>query len=134
AEARLYAGLMAKFIEWVAPQYEEIKRRWPGWDANARTKATLVGGHARTPGIVAELAVAFRVFLAFAESDGAITRPKREELRDQFWDTVTAVSASQILDQVTHQPENQFLRLVSAVVSSGRAHIAATNGDPPKGA
>ena len=59
----LYQHAMQSYLEWIAPQYEQILEEFNTRIREAREIARQNRQHARTPGIVAELYVAFSLFL-----------------------------------------------------------------------
>src|SRR5262249_43860144 len=62
----LYAASLAAFIKWVAFRYDTIRDELRGRVEALRDEVATDGQHARTPSIVAQLAVGFRYFLDFA--------------------------------------------------------------------
>src|SRR5262249_31076690 len=77
AAAGSYAQALAAFVRWLAPQYGAIRGRLRQEVAELREKARADGQHARTPGIVADLAVGLHYFLDFALAASAITAEER---------------------------------------------------------
>jgi hypothetical protein len=132
AAAGLYARAMACYLAWVAPSYGQIQARLPEMVAELRAQAAADGMHARTPGIVASLAVGFRFFLQFAELAGAISAPERGRLRSESWQALLAAADLQVVKQEAAEPAKNFLRLLAAVLASQRAHVAGIDGDAPE--
>jgi hypothetical protein len=91
-----------------------------------------VTGHGRTPEAAAHLMLGWELFLSFAEESGAIDPDTREQLRSQAWDTLCAVAREQQGYHVSEDPVDRFLRLLSAVLESGAAHVAdsQSEGEP----
>jgi hypothetical protein len=50
----MYAQVLAGFLHWLAPRYEEVRSRLPQEHAALRTKALGEENHPRTPGIVGD--------------------------------------------------------------------------------
>lgn len=133
AAAGLYAQALACFLAWLAPTYPRIRAALPGLTAELRTKATADGMHARTPGIVANLAVGLQGFLTFAEVAGAVTHSEAERLQSESWQALLEAADLQAVKQEASEPARHFLRLLAAVLASQRAHVAGIDGDAPEG-
>src|SRR5262249_23505480 len=78
-----YAAALSGFIRWLAPQYEAVRGRLRAETAELREQVRAAGQHARTPGIVADLALGLRYFLDFARGVGAVSEKERAELWQQ---------------------------------------------------
>ncbi|MGH7223354.1 MAG: hypothetical protein ACRELF_09005, partial [Gemmataceae bacterium] len=129
----LSAASMAGFIRWLAPRHEEICGRLSADRAKLRDTAA-VDGHARTSGIVADLAIGLQHFLDFARKVGAIDDARRAELWGRGWSALCDVGQSQGEYVRASDPVDTFLRLLSASLASGRAHVAAVDGSHPEAA
>jgi len=122
---------MACYLDWLAPQYGSIRQSWSSKIAQLRAKATAAGRHARTPGIVAELKLAFLLFLKFCEEAGAITTAERESLNVRCWEALCEAAGRQAAHQSDTEPAQHFLRLIVAALASGQAHLADLDGRQP---
>jgi hypothetical protein len=131
ANAGKYAQALAGFLRWLAPQYGAVRARIQAEAAELRDRALADGQHARTPAIVGSLAVGFRYLLEFARSIGAVSASEREELWERGWRAFREAAAASGSNSAIAEPAGLFLRLTSAAVSSGRAHLANADGDPP---
>jgi hypothetical protein len=134
AAAGKYAAALAGFLRWLAPQYDAIRGRLRAETAELRDKARGDGQHARTPGIVADLALGLRYLLDFARSAGAISETERSELWERGWAALAEAGAAQAGQIATAEPAGLFLRLLAAALASGRAHVAARDGNEPANA
>jgi hypothetical protein len=72
AAAGLYAQALAGFVRWLAPQYDDVRRRLRSEITELRQAATRSAIHRRTPEIVANLALGLRYFLTYAREIGAL--------------------------------------------------------------
>ncbi|MDP9476913.1 MAG: DUF927 domain-containing protein, partial [Actinomycetota bacterium] len=133
AREGLYASAMAGFVSYLARDYERIQQRLPAEKQRLREEASQAGQHKRTPGIVADLALGLKYFLAFAEEAGAVTTEEAAELWERGWKAILGAAASQAGHQAASEPARRFVELISSAVASGRAHIAATGGGKPQG-
>src|SRR5262249_14843199 len=131
AAAGKYAAALAGFLRWLAPQYEAVRARLRVELAELRDRARAGGQHARTPGIVADLALGLRYLLDFAVAAGAITEAERAELWERGWEALAEAGAAQADHLAAAEPAGQFLRLLAAAVAGGYAHVAGADGNAP---
>jgi hypothetical protein len=136
AAAGLYAASMAGFLRWLAPRYADVRAGLRQEHAELREWA-LAGGdgqHARTPGIVADLALGVKHFLDFATEAGAVAAAERDALAKRCWAALGEAAAAQAGHVEAAVPCGHFLRLLAGVLASDRGHVAGPNGDAPDGA
>jgi hypothetical protein len=100
----------------------------------ARLRKTEVRGHRRTPTIIADLGAAFRLWLKYARDIGAITSEESDGLWGRVWSTLVEAGDAQADHQQTEEPVGKFLKLISAAIVNGRAHVAAPDGRAPESA
>jgi hypothetical protein len=131
AAAGKYAAAMACFIRWLAPQLDNIRSGFSSERAELRDKATSMGQHARTPCLVADLAVGLRYFLAFAVATRALSEEERDDLWKSGWDALVQAAAAQTAGIETAEPAGLFLRLLQAALVGGYAYLADEHGAPP---
>jgi len=81
---------------------------------------------------VADLALGLRYLLDFALTVGAINREQRADLWQRGWDALGEAAAAQAAHIATAGPAGLFLRLLSAAVASGYAHIGDKDGNEPR--
>jgi hypothetical protein len=132
AAAGLYAQALAGFVRWLAPQYDELCGRLPGERAELRDRAMTGTGSARTPGIVADLALGLKLFLDFARAAGAITEAEQADLARRSWQALAEAGVAQAEHVQAAEPTALFLRLLAAALASGRAHAAGPDGLEPR--
>jgi hypothetical protein len=132
AAAGLYAQSMSGFLAWLAPGYEAVHARLKAEHAKLRDRALAGRAHARTPGVVADLALGLTYFLTYALEVGAINEVERDELAGAGWATIAEVAAEQEEEILAQDSGRRFMRLLLAVLNSGRGHLAAVDGDEPK--
>jgi len=131
ASAGLYAGALAGYLRWLASRYAHVQRGLRSEVAELRDKALALTAHARTPGIVADLAAGWKHFLAFAVEVGAITPEESRVLFERAWQALGEAAAGQVEHVAAAEPVGQFLRLLSGALASGRAHVAGPDGNAP---
>jgi hypothetical protein len=131
AAAGMHAAAMSGFLSWLTPKYDAVREKMKIDIPKLREEATSSGQHARTPGIIAELAFGFRLFLKFAQVIGAITIEQRDNLRLQCWASLLAAADEQETHQKASDPARQFMRLLSSALATGRVHLADADRDGP---
>jgi hypothetical protein len=131
ATAGLYAQAMAGFLGWLAPQYDAIRAEVQDTAMRFRELTYRDQQHRRTASIAAELAAGWKVFLRFAVMVGAITALESNRLWNTAWKALEEVAERQAVYHESADPARQFLRLLAAVLSSGRAHLAGVEGSCP---
>jgi hypothetical protein len=128
----MYALSMAGFVACLAPQYEQIRSRLAAERSELRDRAAGDGQHARTPGIIADLALGLRYLLDFASTIGAVDTAERAELWLRGQAALREAGDLQTHHLESAEPTGHFLRLLSAAVASGRVHLAAPDGGYPE--
>jgi hypothetical protein len=115
----------------MAGRYETAQGQFQALLPKLRGRAAASGAHRRTPEIVANLAGGFGLFLAFARSTGAITDAEHAELLERSWRALGEATRAQAAHQGPAEPARRFLELLTGAMSSGRAHVAAPDGNRP---
>jgi hypothetical protein len=128
----LYAAAMAGYLQWLAGRMDDIHRTLRGQIVSLRSQATTSAQHRRTPEIVANLALGFRYFLEFAQTVGVIGSEDASDIEAQGWHAFGEIADQQHQHQRASEPTAQFLGLLQAAISSGRAHVVGPDGAPPE--
>jgi hypothetical protein len=132
ASSGLFSQVLAAFIRREASRRDALREERRKLVFELRNKAAKnLSGHPRAPEIVANLAVALWSFLDFAVEADALTPVQAAELRAQWWPALLQAGAAQAQFQTSEEPARRFLELVSSALSSGRAHLADTDGGTP---
>jgi hypothetical protein len=132
AATGLFAAAMAGYLRWLAPQIDKLQEALPGRQRALRDKLVQGGQHRRTPDIAASLIVGWETFLCFAEDAGAVSRADTARLLTRARAALTNSAEVQLAHQASEEPATRFVALLSAAISSGRAHVAHadTEGQP----
>jgi hypothetical protein len=128
----LYAQSLADFVCWLAPRYERTRETIAHDIAALQAQAHRDGQHRRAVANVASLAVGIRHWLRFAQDRGAITTEGSDALWERCWTALFEVCTHQQRYQDASEPTQHFLRLLSAAIASGRAHLASPSGSELK--
>lgn len=134
AAAGMFAKALGGYLQWLAPRLDGIRTQMRTAIPMLREKAALSGQHRRTPGIVAELAFGFQVFLHFATDCGAISPEEAARLWSRNWEALGLVAEAQQQHQASAEPTTRFIELLAAALISGRAHVSDARGDAPESA
>jgi hypothetical protein len=129
AAAGRFALVLASYVRWLVPRIAEVRRKLAFEAASLRDELHTKGEHARTPGLIADLLLGVRYFLKFALESGAITAERQQQLSERFRVACLAAAAEQAAHVQAADPAVFFLRLLAAVFTSGRAHLAVRRAD-----
>jgi hypothetical protein len=128
AAAGLYAQALAAFLSWLAPRYGEVRDGLDAARSGLRALAAAAGQHARTPGIVADLALGLHHLLDFAREVGAVDAATAAAHWERGWAALCEAAAAQDEHVRSAEPVGHFLRLLNTALASGEAHVAGTDG------
>jgi hypothetical protein len=137
ADAGLYAVAMASYIQHVARDRPGTLARLDELTAEYATRALSGGvqGHARTPGILAELAAGYNLFVEWAASEavGALEATALPRLLAAHWSWLLTLADAQQEQQTAADDAQRFIDLIISALGSGRAHLVDARGKPPEG-
>jgi hypothetical protein len=134
AEARLYAGATAGFLQWCAARLDSLRENIKQRFQQLRSLAATSRSHRRTPSLVADLFLGFEVFIEFAHDVGALTDSAVIAYRERAWRALGTWAVVQVKFQHQSEPTSRFLELLSSAISAGRAHVASKAGTTPEDA
>nr|MBA2782790.1 DUF3854 domain-containing protein [Rubrobacteraceae bacterium] len=123
----LLASAMSAYVRYLASQMGGLKESLPARQKELR--AVGVGTHARTPDVVASLALGLETFLQFAIEVGAVTKSEAGETWDAGWKALVDAAAAQAEHQASEEPTQQFRELLEAAIGGGDAHLADARTD-----
>ena len=127
-----YAQAMAGYLQWLARQYDDnFSARVSQEHAHLREKARREGLHPRVPGVVANLALGWKFFLAFALEVEAITAAQRDDLAQQVWKDLFKAAATQTSEIAARDCARRFLELVVGAINSGKAYLTSKDAGEP---
>lgn len=107
AQQGRYAQTLAAFVRWLAPQYDSVRSGLVAEAAELRNAVAISGQHARTPGIVADLAIGLRYFLTFAVEVGSLTVEDSAKLWEAGWQAIGAAAEEQAGHQQAGDPHRR---------------------------
>lgn len=125
-----YAQAMAGYLQWLAPQMDELRISLRTLHEELRQAARRGGAvHDRVPDNVVSLALGLYHFLRFAAEVGAITTTELSEHWEQGWQALLSQGDRQEVHVQQEEPAARFISLLSACLAAGHAHVA----DPDAG-
>jgi len=122
---------MAGFLRWIAPQMPTRAQRLTEELIRFRQLWSEKKAHSRTPDNLANLNLGLRLWLDFAQHIGAITSEEAFVLECSAEAAFADVAAAQADIQEHVDPVKQFLDLIVAAFTSGRAHLLSLDGSCP---
>lgn len=130
--ARSSASLaMAGYLRWLAGHLPELKSLLAGEIADLRDRLIESDTHARTPQAMANLAVGWRHFVAYALDVGAISQADADRIWEIVWSELRMLSRAQPSHQRSEEPARLFLDALLAALAARRVHVAGRDGDEP---
>jgi hypothetical protein len=127
-----YAAAMSAYVRWQAQHYDQLREEIPCLLDELRQEYRDEESHARTPGILADLALGWRCFLRFAVETGAIDSDEARDYSERARAGLLTMGRKQAIHQEASEPAKHFMRLIRTVLASGRAHIASILGIAPQ--
>jgi hypothetical protein len=124
ASAGKYAAAMAGYIQWLALDYEETRRKLPSQITTLRNLSLSSRAHARTPENAANLGIGLAYFLRFAFESRAVTKDEALKLLREGWQAVGELALEQTQYQDASDPVRMFIEFLSSALATGRAYVA----------
>ncbi len=135
ARQGVYAQALAGFLQWLATgdQIAALQAKTNDELAHWRSEWTRRGlsGHKRNATTLAQLARGWHHWLRFACEAGSINQADHNEYWRRVWQALAKAGAAQDQYQASENPATRFIELLQAALSSGKAHLAATDGGKP---
>jgi hypothetical protein len=125
------AACLSGYLKWLAPRIAGIQQKLRQRTAQLRQNVQAANQHARTPGIVADLLLAWQIFLQFVGAAHAMGKPGRDVLLAEIKKAILENAGRQADLVKTSEPSGHFLRLLTGALASGRAHVADCDGNEP---
>jgi hypothetical protein len=122
---------MRGFLEWLAPQYEELQTALPAAREEMRRDLHMRTGHLRQPEAMANLYVGLDLFCQFAESVGALDAARAQQLRDEAIRTFESFAARVRRQLVEIDPAERFVEVLNLLIVQGKVRLLDKLGDRP---
>jgi hypothetical protein len=124
-EVERFPHAIRGYVEWLRPRYNELRSRLPNRHFQLRGElGTLLGhgGHLRVADSLARLLLGVEMFAAFAEAAGAAEKLPAN-WRAKATTAFLEIGKRKIIRASGGKPAIVFLRVVRAMIATGRAHI-----------
>jgi uncharacterized protein DUF927 len=133
AQARegIYAAAFSGYIRWLANQRETLHAVCEQERHALRSALADEGQHARTPDMMANIALGWRMFLRYAKDSGVISVNQLRTYESGIFAALASARETQISYQAETDPARQFINLVVSAIRSQRVHVSNLNGEAP---
>jgi len=129
------SGVMAAYLQWLAPKLDQLKKDFPKYVKQYRDSAILDGiasSHPRAPEIYANLVAGAEQFIDFMQDVGAVSIEQANVLSSDIETGLRQAFSEQAAYQIEQDEVERFMQLLRAAFSSGSCHITdRLNQGPP---
>lgn len=128
AEEGIFAGAISGFIQWLAPQMDDLKETLKDEEIQLRDgylEKEFGSAHGRTPENLASLMLGWKTYLSFAVAVGAITEVRKQELIARAEAAFEEIASSQREFTKSEDPTVKFFEMIKTALMSGKAHVDA---------
>lgn len=139
ADEGWYGKTVAAYCCWLASRFEQVKKEIKNRadDLRHAFAAEVAGGHARLPGMLADLYLGYELFLRFAVEATAGEAVTSDELRGELElcrKALIEFGRAQLPHQIAADPPERYFELLRSALSAGKAHVAGPDGQRPANA
>lgn len=120
----VHAAWLARFVRWVAPQLDQLRRRLDQFVAGDRNRWSSFNVHARTVDALADLAASWRILAAYLRDAGDMALADVEALVRRGETAFVEVAREQERVQLGGDPVRLFLTVLRDLVEQGVVAIA----------
>lgn len=135
AAAQKFSGLMAAYLQWLAPQMDKLKHDFPKKVEQTRNAVIADGfctSHPRAPENFANLIAGLDVFVDFLQAQAGLSSEQCCVIQAEAESELRQLFDEQIEYLKDQDEVERFLQLTRAALSSGCCHIAySLNQGPP---
>jgi hypothetical protein len=114
---------MSAFLQWLAPQIENLKKTLPHRSIELREKARTSSMHLRVPTTIATLMIGLEIFFRFAVEKDVITIAERDSHIAMGWTALCNLGVMQAEHQLGEDPSLKFFSLIEAALIGGQGHL-----------
>lgn len=121
------AHCMRKYIEWLAPQMDELPEQLGARYKQLRSEFQgMQLSHSRAPGTIAHLVIGYEMYMRFMTETGALPDPDGELLRTEMAEAVKDIvsnSLAQSRESRAERPSRMFLDTIGELLLSREAYV-----------
>lgn len=122
------------FIEWCAPQLDDLRRRVAGFTQELRPRFKEFEVHARTVDALAELGASWLILTEYLLDAGAVDRGRARTLVARAQAALDRAAHVQALIQLAGDPAKLFTVVLHELVSAGTVTVTRDGSAKPTGA
>jgi hypothetical protein len=119
----IFAGMMAAYLQWLAPKIEQIQAARADELGELRPFFREEDAHARNDSNLSELYRGAWYMTLFALEVGAITEAERWAMLEQSYKALRTVGSLQAQNNTEHDPMNLFTAQLTALLATGKVHL-----------
>lgn len=127
--SRLFSEAMRGFIEYVAEDYEYVKREKASMLAEARNRFLMVDAHARQADILGALYLGMDLFLGFAAANNVITEEDCKVRLGQAETALKDLASEQNCHQRDSDTAERFKDVLSSLIEQGKIGFKSVNSE-----
>ena len=117
-----FRAAMRGYIEWLAPQADQLPQRLERMFYDFRDRANALmrrkGTHGRTNEAIAQIMIGLTVMMHYFESTGAIDHDGAAAIIERYWEIIARNSAAQSDASAEDSPASMFVRALSEMLMS----------------
>jgi hypothetical protein len=130
AAAGVLATAMAGFISYLADDYPDAQLYFRSRRMKLLQRAhTVDGTHRRTPGIIADLAATWEMYLDFLDDNDVISGKEQSKRWDEIWKVLCRVGTTQSRQIAGADPLERFLDTLGSLFATEKAHLLVVDED-----
>lgn len=115
---------LAGYIQWLAPQMDQLREEIPARWRAFRQEALSNKGHLRVPEVTAYLAVGLDMFLKYAQHTGVVSVDQSDRIYADGWSTLLSVAEAHQSRIQQEDPAETFLGVLGALLAQKVVYLA----------
>jgi hypothetical protein len=132
AQAPMLPYVMRAYLEWLAPQMNDLKQTLPQSFEELRAEA-LVEGHGRIPEEIAHLQLGMDLGLKFFVEKGALTPEDADALKEEAWEVFISLGREHARILEEERPVAKFISTLEAIFMQRKGYLLdRETGEMPK--
>ena len=131
-QAARLSHAMAGYVEWLAPQMDELPAKLKEAFLGTRTLATTGAEHLRIPEATAHLWLGIDMALQYAQEIGAVEAKESDRIIDECFGAFIQIGKDQAALVEEEQPTRRFLTVLQTIITQGRATVVDKSESVPE--
>jgi hypothetical protein len=130
--ADMFSHSMRGYLEWLAPQMDELTKLLPDIFKKTRELVTRSDQHGRIPETVAHLYNGLMMFTGYAEDKGVLTEQQRDSMLKEGLDIFLNLANRHEASIVEDKPVTMFLNALQELLTTDKVSVARTQAPMEK--